>query len=43
MLALSNGSGVGLEPEPVEVLQDRRLIRIAAPLAIVVLDPEQDP
>jgi hypothetical protein len=43
LFALSNRPGVGLEPEPFEVFEDRGVVRGAAPLSIVVLDPEQDP
>jgi hypothetical protein len=36
------GEDVGAEPEPIEIVEYRRFERLSAPLAVVILDPEQD-
>ena len=41
-IRLADGPVIRLEPEPVEVLDQRPIERRPAALAIVILDPEQD-
>jgi hypothetical protein len=39
--ALAHGGFVGLEPEPCQILKNRRFVFRTTPFAVVVFDPQQ--